>query len=72
MTYTVTMTDVRGNPLEEKKIAAAVKMDGADTWFMGMVKGIDWEDVYVGMPVRIVWKEKTEGKIADMDYYEPI
>jgi len=71
VSYTATLSDIRGKPLEEPKIAGVVKLDGSDSWLMGEIKGIHWKDLKVGMKVKIIWKENTNGVIADLDHYEP-
>ncbi|MEW6203599.1 MAG: Zn-ribbon domain-containing OB-fold protein [bacterium] len=71
-TYTVNLADIRGNPLDVITIPCTVQLDGADSVIMGTIEGIEWEKVYVGMPVRIVWKEETKGALADIDHFEAI
>jgi len=72
MSYAVEMADVRGNPLEEIRISAMIKLDGADTWFVGRIMGIDWKDVKVGMRVKIVWVDEPQGNFGDIARFEPI
>ena len=71
VTYTATLTDIRGNPLEEPRAAGVLKLDGCDSWLMGRIEGIDWKDLKVGMKLKIVWKDETAGAIADIDHFAP-
>ena len=71
MTYTIGYADVRGNPLEEPRIAPVVKMDGCDSWIMGVLDGVKPEDVRVGMRVKVSWAEERTGSLQDMRYFVP-
>jgi len=71
MTYTIGYADVRGNPLEEPRIAPVVKLDGCDSWIMGVLEGVKPEDVHVGMRVKVQWAEETTGSLQDMQYFIP-
>ncbi len=73
-TYTVELADVRGNPVEEPTISCMIKLDGADTWLIGVVEGIDWQKVHVGMRVKCVWKDASErtGSLSDYTRFVPI
>nr|MDO8117125.1 hypothetical protein [Candidatus Sigynarchaeota archaeon] len=31
---------------------------------------IKFDDVYVGMPVKVKWKNVTEGNLGDLEYYD--
>ncbi|MFX1254272.1 MAG: Zn-ribbon domain-containing OB-fold protein [Promethearchaeota archaeon] len=51
----------------------AVRQDGADTTYLiELNPNIKFEDVYVGMPLKVKWKDKTEGKLSDIEYYESV
>ena len=71
MTFTIGYADVRGNPLEEPRIAPVVKMDGCDSWIMGVLQGIKPEEVHVGMRVKVQWAENLTGSLQDMRYFVP-
>ncbi len=72
-TFAVELADVRGNPVETPTISAMIKLDGADTWLIAVVKEWnDWHDVHVGMRVKAVWKEKRTGSLSDYDYFKPV
>ena len=58
---------------------AFIKLDGADTAIMHHVGGIDLSDVErakkglrIGMRVQAKWRDKREGQITDIEYFEPI
>jgi uncharacterized OB-fold protein len=71
MTYTVGYADVRGEPLAEPQVSAMVKLDGCDSWFMGVVHEVDPEDVHVGMRVKLKWNEERVGSLQDMEAFVP-
>lgn len=71
VTFTANLADVRGNPVDNPTISAVVKLDGSDSWFMGVLNGIDWKEVKVGMRVKLVLKEETKGALADIVGFVP-
>ena len=71
VTYTATLTDVRGNPFDEPRLAGVFKLEGCDAWLMGTIEGIDWKELKVGMKLKIVWKEEPTGAIADLMHFTP-
>ena len=71
MSYAVEMTDVRGNPMEHWRVSAQIKMDGADSFIGGTIEVPDWHDVGIGQKVKAVWIENPEGKLNDIDHFEP-
>ncbi len=42
MSYTVVMSDIRGNPMEEPQVSLMVKLDGCDSWIMGTLMGVGY------------------------------
>jgi uncharacterized OB-fold protein len=51
----------------------AIRQDGADTTFLTQLNpAILFEDVYVGMPVKIKWKDQPEGNLGDIEYYDAV
>jgi len=51
----------------------AVRPDGADTIFVVELNPkIKFSDVYVGMPVKVKWRETTQGNLGDIEYYDRI
>jgi len=71
-TFAVLMADMRGNPVDTERVSAQIKLDGADTWLGGTIEGIDWHDVKIGMKVKAVWADNPEGKLSDIDHFEPL
>ena len=71
MTFTIGYADVRGNPLDEPRLAPIVKLDGCDSWIMGVLQGCKPEDIHVGMRVKVHWAEETTGSLQDMQYFVP-
>jgi hypothetical protein len=72
MSYCVEMADVRGNPIEDFRLAAMIKLDGADTWVTGTITGIDWKDAKIGMRVKTIWVDEPVGSLSDIDRFEPL
>ncbi|MDY6796004.1 MAG: OB-fold domain-containing protein [Actinomycetota bacterium] len=71
MSYTVGYSDVRGNPLEEPRIAVEVKLDGGDTWIMGVMQECKPEDMEIGKRVKVKWNEVRSGSLQDMKAFIP-
>lgn len=71
MSYTIGYADVRGNPLEEPRISLMVKLDGSDTWIMGVGEEMKPEDVHIGMRVKLKWAEQRVGSLQDMESFVP-
>jgi len=72
MSFCIEMADVRGNPMDEHRVSAMIKFDGAVTWFIGTVHDIDPMDVKIGMKVKAVWKDETEGNLGDILKFVPV
>ncbi len=72
MSYCIEMADVRGNPVDDHRVSAMIKFDGADTWFIGTVHGIDPKEAHIGMKVKAIWKDETEGNLGDILRFEPV
>ena len=72
MSFAVEMADVRGNPVEDYKLTAMIKLDGADTWIIGTITGIDWKDARIGMRVKTIWVDEPVASLSDIDRFEAI
>jgi uncharacterized OB-fold protein len=72
MSYAVEMADVRGNPVDDYRLTAMIKLDGADTWIIGTITGIDWQDAKIGMRVKTIWVDEPVGSLSDIDRFEAI
>jgi len=71
MTYTIGYADVRGEPLDEPRVSCMVKLDGCDTWFMGVLDEVEPDDVHIGMRVKLKWNEERVGSLQDMEAFIP-
>ena len=77
ITYTVSYTDVAPGGLrelspEERRIFVLVQLDNVDTHILLELKESSEEEVRVGMRVRAVWAEETEGKLSDLACFRPL
>ncbi|HMF32897.1 MAG TPA: zinc ribbon domain-containing protein, partial [Candidatus Lokiarchaeia archaeon] len=50
----------------------AVRFDGADTTFVVEMPTVKFEDVYVGMPVKVKWRDELKGTLDDIEMCVPI
>mgnify|MGYP001046552839 CR=1 FL=1 len=73
-TFTVCYEDMDENRLEEPKIVAMVMLEDADGGLVHFLGEVEPQDVYIGMPVEAVLKEKElrEGNILDIVYFKPM
>ena len=72
-TYTVLHRDLDDKKLQEPDILAYVKLDGSDGGLVHRLRGVEPNQVSVGMRVKAVWKGNGErvGSILDIRYFEP-
>jgi hypothetical protein len=72
-TFTVVHLDLDGNPLDEPRILAFVRLDGTDGGLVHFLDEVDSDDVYIGMDVEAVFKDKAErqGSIRDIAHFRP-
>ena len=59
-------------PLEPPFAYAIIRLEGADTNFVHVIKERDPEKLRIGMKVRAVFKEKPRKRILDIEYFEAI
>jgi uncharacterized OB-fold protein len=53
------------------KPVVAIRQDGSDTtWNSELNPNIDSDDCYIGMPLKVHWKEETTGSLEDIEYYD--
>ncbi|AGK60206.1 putative nucleic-acid-binding protein containing a Zn-ribbon [Archaeoglobus sulfaticallidus PM70-1] len=71
--FTVARLDGDENPMEEPEIYAIIDMDGTDGCLIHLLGEVKPEDVYIGMKVKPVLKDKSEreGMITDILYFKP-
>ena len=61
-----------GKRLEEPWILGIVRLNGSDGGFIHYIGEARAEELRMGMPMEIVFKEKREGNILDIRYFRPI
>ena len=59
-------------PLEPPFAYGIIKLDGADTDFVHIIKESDPEKLRIGMKVKAVFKENPRKRILDIEYFEAI
>ncbi|MFX0031547.1 MAG: Zn-ribbon domain-containing OB-fold protein [Candidatus Hodarchaeota archaeon] len=59
-------------PLEPPFAYARIRLEGADTDFVHLIKESDPNKLKVGMKVEAVFKEKPRKRILDIEYFKPI
>jgi uncharacterized OB-fold protein len=71
---TASATYEEGDKNREKPIPViAVRQDGADTvWVHNLPENIDFNSIYVGMPLKVAWAKERKGAWFDIDHYEPL
>ncbi len=76
--FTIQYAPMKGLP-EVPYCIAYIKLHGADTSLLHHIGGIDLSDVKqavsaikIRMALKAKWKERREGKITDIEYFEPI
>ncbi len=68
-----------GQPIEPPYITGLIDLDGADVGFLHCIGGTDLTDlenvkktIKIGGKVQARWKEKPQGNILDIEYFEPV
>jgi uncharacterized OB-fold protein len=71
-TFTLLFEDLDGTPIEEPIVVAFILME--DGGLIHQLGELDLEELYIGMPVEVVFKPKAEreGSILDIEYFRPI
>jgi uncharacterized OB-fold protein len=65
--------DVDDKDRERPIPVIGVRQDGSDTVLMHNIsEGVDFDTIYIGMPLKVVWAEERNGGWFDIDHYEPI
>ena len=70
--YTIQNIDKDGNELEEKIIWALIGFEGIRGGIFHKLEGIDPDEIYIGMPVKPVFREDRKGSINDIKYFTKI
>jgi len=71
-TYTVVRYSSGVQPLEPPFGYAIILLDGADTGMTHLLYGSDPSQWRVGIRVQAVFRDKREGNILDISYFQPI
>jgi uncharacterized OB-fold protein len=68
-TFTVVHHPLIWRPLEPPYAIAAIRLDGADTDFLHLLKTDDYARLRCGLRVNAVWKEQRSGTLLDIDHF---
>ena len=76
LSYTVAYAGVAPGGLrhlseEERATYILVLLDDVDTHFLSELKGATEKEVSVGMRVRAVWADETDGALSDLSHFVP-
>lgn len=52
-------------------VCAQVLLDGSNTPWFGLVSGVEWQDVRMGMRVRAKWADDLEPDAGTLEWFEP-
>lgn len=61
-----------GKRLEQPWILGIVRLDGSDGGLIHYIGEAKAEDLKIGMPMEIVFREPREGNILDILYFRPV
>ncbi|MFH1091613.1 MAG: Zn-ribbon domain-containing OB-fold protein [Pseudomonadota bacterium] len=59
-------------PCRPPYILALIKLDGADTPLVHVVKGVPLDKMKIGLPVEAVFANETTSTIMDIDHFRPV
>ncbi|MGC8875191.1 MAG: Zn-ribbon domain-containing OB-fold protein, partial [Chloroflexia bacterium] len=68
--YTVVHLDLQEQPLEKPEVLAFVRLEGCDGGLIHRVLAEPGQ-LYIGMPVEVVFREEREGSILDIVGFRP-
>lgn len=68
--FTVIRYEEPYQPLKPPYILALIKLDGADSSFAHIVKGVSPKEMRVGLKVKAVFAKKTTSTIMDIDHFK--
>lgn len=74
VTYTVLYKNIDGSHKESPEIIAMVNIDGCVGGLLHYLRGVTPEKVCIGLKVKAVFKpkDKREGGLKDIEYFEPL
>ncbi len=70
--FTIVRYEEPHQPVKPPYITAMIHLDGADTPFAHIVKGVALSKMEKGMTVEAVFSNKTTGTIRDIDHFRPV
>jgi 3-hydroxybutyryl-CoA dehydratase len=70
--FTVIRYEEPYQPVKPPFIQAMIKLDGADTPFVHIVKGVQPSKMRVGLKVKAHFANETTKTIMDIDHFEPV
>lgn len=71
-TYTVVHKAFPWRPVEPPYVLASIKLSGADTNLVHLVKTAQPDAVRTGQKVRAVWKDERLGSLMDIEGFAPV
>jgi len=72
MTFGDSYFSTDGKKLQDPWMLGIVRLDGSDGGLIHFLGESRPEDLKIGMPMEIVFKEKREGNIMDILYFRPV
>jgi uncharacterized OB-fold protein len=69
--FTVIRYEEPHQPMKPPYILALIKLEGADTSLLHIVKGIEPEKMKTGIKVKAVFAQETTSSILDISHFEP-
>jgi len=70
--FTIVRYEEPHQPLKPPYITALIKLDGADTPFAHIVKGVPLSKMENGLRVEAVFAKRTTSTIMDIDHFKPM
>lgn len=71
--YTVAFIKDEQTGITNELLVITVKQDGCDTTYgVELNPNIKFKEVYVGMPVKVKWRDDTKGGLDDIEYYDKV
>jgi uncharacterized OB-fold protein len=65
--------DIDDKAMEHPFAVVSVRQDGSDTMVLqNLSEDVNFHNVYVGMPLKVVWAAERKGEWTDLDHYAPI
>lgn len=70
--FTVVRYPEPHHPCPPPYILALIKLEGADTPFVHLVKGVEPEEMHVGLKVKAVFAREKQSTILGIDHFRPL